>query len=456
MLLAGTLGVAVFYDGGFNAAPRVVFAALAAAALAAAVVLDPSAAAGAARRPVLVVLWALALFGAVSVFWTVGFEAASLRWAAVTAGFGAVAVSAAVLGRRRGGVQALAVAICAAAVASGAIGLVAAAAHAAPFADRIGGSWRPGGALEYSSANALLAVSALPALLRAACTERRVLAGTAMAGAAVGAAVLALADSRLELALAAAICGAALAAPRRTLGSGREAAATAVTLLVLAGLAAHLVAGRYTPLGADGGEAARLLGLGVACALPATIWIAIRDGVPRVSRARFAALAVALAASVALALSLAGSSGGRAAVPRYGIEGQGGVLHDRSGLWRASLETFADHPWRGSGANSFLAASAPHQASGPARFAHSIPLELMAELGVLGGVLALALYAASGIEVWRARSSPAAWLLGPAVLAFLAAGLVDWPWHLAGSGAVWALALGGIISSVPVGRRSGV
>ena len=30
----------------------------------------------------------------------------------------------------------------------------------------------------------------------------------------------------------------------------------------------------------------------------------------------------------------------------------------------------------------------------------------------------------------------------------LVANLFDWPWHLAGSGAVWAIALGGIIGSV--------
>jgi hypothetical protein len=35
---------------------------------------------------------------------------------------------------------------------------------------------------------------------------------------------------------------------------------------------------------------------------------------------------------------------------------------------------------------------------------------------------------------------------GPTVVAFLLANLIDWPWHLAGSGAVWAAALGGLLS----------
>ena len=67
----------------------------------------------------------------------------------------------------------------------------------------------------------------------------------------------------------------------------------------------------------------------------------------------------------------------------------------------------------------------------------------------MGGlVLALALYAASGRALWRARrrDGPAFWLLGPPAAAFLAANLVDWPWHFAGSGAVWAAALGAILA----------
>jgi hypothetical protein len=53
----------------------------------------------------------------------------------------------------------------------------------------------------------------------------------------------------------------------------------------------------------------------------------------------------------------------------------------------------------------------------------------------------------AGAAVWRARASRAAWLLGPGALAFLASGLLDWPWHLAGSGAVWAASLGALVGA---------
>jgi O-antigen ligase len=77
-------------------------------------------------------------------------------------------------------------------------------------------------------------------------------------------------------------------------------------------------------------------------------------------------------------------------------------------------------------------------------FAHDLPLELGAELGLAGFALAIALYVAVGQALWRARRTRAALLLGPAAAAFLVAGLVDWPWHLAGSGAIWALSVGAL------------
>ncbi len=38
-------------------------------------------------------------------------------------------------------------------------------------------------------------------------------------------------------------------------------------------------------------------------------------------------------------------------------------------------------------------------------------------------------------------------LLGPAAIAFLVANLLDWQWHLAGSAAAFAIAVGGLIAS---------
>ncbi|MDX6663919.1 MAG: O-Antigen ligase, partial [Solirubrobacteraceae bacterium] len=128
------------------------------------------------------------------------------------------------------------------------------------------------------------------------------------------------------------------------------------------------------------------------------------------------------------------------------------LLHGRLTIWREALDTFADRPLYGGGADSYLFASTPHQGAATVFYAHDMPLELAAELGIAGLLLALALYATASLALWRSRAGPGFWLLGPAAIAFLAANLVDWPWHLAGSGAVWALAFGAVIGSAGATR----
>jgi O-antigen ligase len=121
-----------------------------------------------------------------------------------------------------------------------------------------------------------------------------------------------------------------------------------------------------------------------------------------------------------------------------------GFLHGREDTWNAAVDTFLDRPLHGTGADAFLAGSARHQGGAAIVFAHNLPLELAVELGIAGLLLALALYAAVGRLVWMARSSQVGWLFGPAAIGFLIANLLDWPWHLAGLGAVWSLACGAL------------
>jgi hypothetical protein len=441
--------VGVFADGGYGDGARVAFGVVAlAAALPAAVLGQRS-----RTRPeaVVLLLLALAALGALSALWTLGPPDRSLRWALVTAGYAAVALAASAAARRRGGVELLAGGIAALAIAAGATGLVAAAAHVEPYALRIAGSWRPGGPFEYPPALALLAVSGLPALLAGMTHRSRALAAVAAAGMAIAGGVLALAASRTGLALAVLVAGAALAFAPVTLRASRAVVAAACGLAVAAGAVLGLGNGAAS-------EAARLAALAAAVGLAAPLWLAARrvldrgaaDDPPRrvdplAVRSRggrcshLLAAATALLALAALAGALAfGPAAGRGAGPASGF------LHGRSATWSAAAQTFADRPLAGAGADAFLAGSARHQRGQTVVFAHSLPLELAAELGVAGLVLALCLYAAAGRALWHSRSSRATWLLGPASAAFLLAGLLDWPWHLAGAGAVWALATGAI------------
>ncbi len=449
LLLAATVAEALLWEGGFAAASRLVFGVVALVALVATATADRAHVARLLRQPVVLTLAALAVLGAVSAAWTVGLAADALRWGLVTAGYAAVVVTAAVVAGARGGVERLAAGVCVLAIVGGAIGLIAACVIGEPLADRIGGSWRPGGPLEYSSALALLEVSALPALLRAMCSERRVLAAAGVTGATIAGAVLGLADSRAELLLAALVLCAAIALPQRTLRANRTQAAGATLTVLASAVLAHLIAGGYFAPGTTPG-AWRLLGLAAGCAVICAAWLGGRAGArgrARVAITGAATIALVVAVSVGPAAG-AGTSSRPAGHATAGLEPNGGLLHGRLQLWDAALKVFAAHPLAGSGADSFIVASARYQRSGAIAFAHDLPLELAAELGVVGLLLTLALYAATGSALWRARNRAAAWLLGPGAGAFLAAGLVDWPWHLAGSGAVWAVCTGGVIGSV--------
>lgn len=445
-LLAAAVGQAVLDAGGFGPGSRVVFFVLALMALCGAFAVDRRATRAAALSPVVVMLWALGALGALSALWTVGFAGDSVRWGMVTIGYGAVAASAAVLARGGFELRLIAGGICMLAAISAIFGLVGVATFSGPFADYTGGTWRPGGTLEYSAAMSLLAVSALPGVLSGMCAPRRWLQAGAVLCGVLCAAVLALAASRLELAMAAVVCIVAVARPLLTVRAPRAVAGSAVVVLVAAGVGAHLIAGGRVSAGAspDWSRAVELVGLFVVCCLA---WLGVRERVAGAGRpiasiprrpvvAIVAVAAVVLLAGVATAWATQAAHGyGRPAV-------NGGFWHGRLHTWQAAIDTFADRPVAGSGADSFLAASILHQRFFPVRFAHDLPLELAAELGVVGFVLAVALYVSSGVALWRSRMRARFWLLGPAAIAFLIANLLDWPWHLAGSGAVWAVAFG--------------
>ena len=362
------VAIAVLAEGGYSAGARVAFGVAALCAAAVAGVWHWRS----WREPVVIVLLALAALGALSALWTLGPVGRTLRWALVCAGYACVAVCAARVARRRGGVELLAGAVAAFAIGAGLAGLIAAALHAPPYAEQIGGAWRPGGPFEYPPALALAQVSALPALLVAATSWVRLVALAGVAGLAVAGGVLALAASRVALAMAVTVVGAWLV---------------------------HRVRVRTRAL------------------LPLVV-------------------AVALVA------------GGVA----FGVPGN--FLHGRESTWGAALETFADRPLGGAGADAFLAGSITHQDGQTTVFAHNLPLELAAELGIGGLALTIALYGATAAALWRARHTRAAVLLGPAAAAFLLAGLLDWPWHLAGCGAIWALAVGALTGDRPLAEKT--
>ena len=378
-----------------------------------------------------------------------GDPAEAMSTGLVLLGLAAVAVAAGVAARVES-CERIALVLVLIAAAAALAGLLGVAFRAEPWALRLGGSWRPGGMFEYPPALALLQVSALPALLTWMVRATPGWAGLAAAGGALAASTLALSESRLHLALAGLIALAAVAWPGATVGARRLPAAAAVALMVGAGLAADAVAGGYARPLATGGDAGRMLGLLAVPVGAAVVWAVARPafraaGRPSLARRGLVA-PVALGAAVLVAAVLAASPA---------VAGTGGFTHGRLALWGDALATAVERPAIGAGADGFLHASEERQGASPTHHAHNLPLELAVELGIAGLLLSLAFYATTGGALLRARGSPALWLLGPAVAAFPIANLVDWPWQLAGCGAVWALALGGLLAVAgqpPAGR----
>jgi hypothetical protein len=415
---------------------RGLFIGLAAIAVSAALLRDERSVRQAVAQPVVLTLLALAGVTALSAIWTTGDAGDAVRWGLVIAAYAGTALVAAAAARERG-VAGIVIVICALVAVEAGIGLVAAGLRLEPFAERINGSWRAGGTFEYPPALALSAVFALPGLLRGATSGRTAMRLCSAAALALASGAIGLAGSRTEIALAVLVAVAAVAWPERTIRASRSTAILAALVAAGAALATRLAIGGYAFPGATGDDAGRLVLLGAIVALSVLAW-AVASGS---RRARSTAVAVLAAAALSLVgLAVAQRTGGPWTEPSSGF------AHGREDQWRAAVETAVDHPVLGAGAEAYLRASAVHQGSEVSRYAHDLPLEAWAELGPVGLALALALLVFTGRLLWRTRGDPRAWLVAPAVAAFLVANLVDWPWHLAGVGALWAAALGACLA----------
>lgn len=439
--------VAVVARGGFPDAARALFALLAGSGLLVTALADRDAALRVARSPLVVSLGAIAALAVASAVWTTGDGADAVRYGLVVAAYAAVVVCAAVIARRGSGRLAILATIAGLAAVSGFVGLIGAGLQEFPYGQRVGGSWEAAGTFEYAPANALLQLGALPILLSAMCGARRAPALAAAAGAAIAGAVIGLSDSLYNDLGAIAVLALAIALPRFTVRGSRRTATAAALLVAIAAIASHLIAGRYSPPCEYGGDPARLGGLAAMLVAAPALWaIARRRLLAERRPVRGPLVALAVAALLGLGGHVAGPAGSCSA-PTRGVEPYAGLLHGRVALWGAALDVAGDHPALGSGADTYGLASAPYQDRGNVLYAHNLPLELGAELGALGALAALGLYAATAMALWRARGSWTLWLAGPSVAAFMLANLVDFPWHLAGAAAVWALAAGLVLAA---------
>ena len=126
----------------------------------------------------------------------------------------------------------------------------------------------------------------------------------------------------------------------------------------------------------------------------------------------------------------------------------------RDEFWRVALDAFGEKPVLGHGAGTYVFSwDQLRHIPMPVHDAHSLYLEAFAELGVVGGLLVLALVGAllwTGFAAWRDSGGPRRELqavLFAAMLAFAVGAAIDWLWEIAALGAVFFLAAGAAVAA---------
>lgn len=438
---AVAIGGTLLAHAGYGQRGQLAFIVLAAAATLALAALDPESLRRGIGTPIFIVFMVLAGLSALSAVWTIGSAGDAVRWGAVVAGYGGLALSGYAVARRGGPEQAaLLLVLLAAATAS--IGIVAAGIQEQPFAERIGGAWRPGGPFEYPPALGALQLAALPLAFRwMAGGSRRSLAGGVVV--ILASAVVALVSSRAILALGVVILIAIAIHPRRTVDVERPLAVAMIGFALTAALAADTAAGSYAEPYVTTPDLPRLAGLGLLIPVGVGLWIAQRHCFDRRGRLR-GGMRSRATALVLVPLIAAGAGAVLTPDSGTGVEPDSGITHGRIEIWGDAIKTATDNPFEGTGALTFLDATIANQDLPPTQFAHDLVLEEWVELGYPGLLASLALLLIGGGLVIRSRGTAAAWLLGTGAIAYLAAMLIDWPWHVPASAAIFAFILGAL------------
>lgn len=224
-----------------------------------------------------------------------------------------------------------------------------------------------------------------------------------------------------------------------------------------------------TALGVHQGHSAALL-LGISCVVTALIWAGLVELGKRVStppRVVGVAVVVAVVGLFLVAViashpvrrfeqfknnSLsAGTQGTPTASHLLSSSGSG-----RWQLWSAAASEFRAHPLDGGGAGSYEAWWLQHGSLAlPSEFAHSLYLEALGELGIVGllliggAVVVAAVGAVRSAFLLQSGEIAAAAACG---IAFFGAAAYDWVWQLAGIAVVGVGMLGFALGALPAER----
>jgi hypothetical protein len=248
-------------------------------------------------------------------------------------------------------------------------------------------------------------------------------------------------------------------------------AAGAVAVAVLVPKKALVNGDVDTALGVNQGHHAALW-IGIACVVTALAWAALAEAgkkLPAPSRRVGQAAVVALVVLAVLAIVLAHPiakfdefKNPAAAATVHGTTTTDHLLNSsgsgRWQFWSAAISQFRAHPLNGGGAGSWEAWWLQHGSLPlPSEFAHSLYLEALAELGIIGLLLiigAVVVAAVGAVRTALALQSGEIAAAAACGIAFFVAAAYDWVWQLSGIAVVGLGMLGVALGALPASRAT--
>lgn len=227
-------------------------------------------------------------------------------------------------------------------------------------------------------------------------------------------------------------------------GAAARAAAATLVLAVPPVLVASALDGVRAAEGglggrsAEGGLALAVLALCCVLAVRGRGWVAEGDArpAPRIGggHAGAAVVAAVVAVLAVLVLVVGLERGPGVGTPQTGATANRLASTDsnRYAYWRVAVRAWADDPIAGTGSGGFgVVWLRERELDEPVRDAHSLPIETLTELGLVGLLLLLAFGAAVSAGAVAARRSTAL-AAGPAAVALVWAvhASVDWDWEM--------------------------
>jgi O-antigen ligase len=126
----------------------------------------------------------------------------------------------------------------------------------------------------------------------------------------------------------------------------------------------------------------------------------------------------------------------------------------RTQLWRDATDLAVAHPWTGVGPSEFSTTSEVARRDADTRFAHSLPFETAAEVGLVAGAAVVVILAgAFAAAVARTRGVLRVVAVG-AVCAFAAQAFIDYAYRYPVVTAGWAVLAGATTAVAPFGVRN--